>query len=128
MKYLKSINEDNHSPLPWKKSDIIEYINMCFIDILEDNRFESDTDIHGQGSVIRIGISMKTPRPDGNPYIGVWKTNIDELKSINTLILDLYSDIDSAINRVMDKYPISYDIKTNKIGTIYINFKLNKRL
>lgn len=36
MKNLKYINESN-------KSDIIDYIKFCFLDILDDDRFECET-------------------------------------------------------------------------------------
>lgn len=124
MKHLKYINESN-------KSDTIDYIKFCFLDILDDDRFrvkffigwaESDTD------VIRLAISPKRPRPDGNAYIGTWETNIQDLKENNDIISELYSDIETSINRVLDKFSIVYDIKTNKIGTIYISFKLTKNI
>jgi hypothetical protein len=119
MKYLKSINEV-------KKSDIVEYIKLCFVDILEDDRFDSDYTIHGSGTIFKIGIAMKTPRSEGNPYIGTWNTNIEDMINNSEIIKELLLDINSSINRFIDEYPIKYNISTNKIGTIYINFYLTK--
>lgn len=119
MKYLKSINESN-------TSNIIEYIKFCFADILDDDNFNSDSTIHSSGNIFRIGIEMKTPQVSGNAYIGQYKTNIDDLLVRNKLIEELLLDVDIAIKRVNDSYNLDIDVSSNRIGTIYISFTLNK--
>jgi hypothetical protein len=118
MKYLKSINESN-------TSDIIDYIKLCFVDILEDDHFNSDYTIHSSGNILRIGIEMIIPTVKGNPYIGQYDTSIDYLLYNNKLIEELLLDIDTAVKRFKDQYNhIQVDISSNRIGTIYISFNL----
>lgn len=116
MKYLKHINESN-------TSNIIEYIKLCFADILDDDNFNSDWTIQSSGNIYRIGIEMKTPTVSGNPFIGLYKTSIDDLLVRNKQIEELLLDIDVAIKRFKDQYSdIDVSINSNRIGTIYINF------
>ena len=120
MKYLKSINESN-------TSNIIEHIKFCFVDILDDDNFNSDWTIHSSGNILRIGIEMKTPQVSGN--IDVYKTSIDDLLVRNKLIEELLLDIDIAIKRFKDQYSnINVSIDSNRIGTIYISFNLIKQI
>lgn len=119
MKYLKSINESN-------TLNIIEHIKFCFADILDDDNFNSDSTIHSSGNILRIGIEMKTPQVSGNAYIGQYKTSIDDLLLRNKLIEELLLDIDIAIKRVNDRHNLDIDVSSNRIGTIYISFNLNK--
>lgn len=115
MKYLKHINESN-------TSNIIEYIKLCFADILDDDNFNSDWTIHSSGNIL-IGIEMKTPQISGNAYIGVYRTSIDDLLVRNKLIEELLLDIDIAIKRFKDQYSdIDVSIDSNRVGTIYIKF------
>lgn len=122
MKYLKSINESN-------TSEMIKHIKFCFADILDDDNFNSDWTIHSSGNIVRIRIEMKKPQVSGNPYIGQYKTSIDDLLSNNKLIEELLLDIDTAIKRFKDQYAdIDVSIDSNRIGTIYISFNLIKQI
>jgi hypothetical protein len=127
MKHLKYINESN-------KSDIIDYIKFCFLDILDDDRFECETNI--KENTFRVKISFITPRASGNPFTTPWETNIEDLKENNDIMSELYSDIETSINRLLDKFSIDTGdkyhlfyptIKINKVGTIYIYFNIEER-
>lgn len=119
MKYLKRINES---------LDNIEYIRFCFADILDNDKFktyESESNIHGSGTYFMITIEPIKRRPNsGNPEIGSWTTSIDELVKEVDNLKELYLDIDTAINRLLDKYKNIYTIKTNRRGVIFINILL----
>lgn len=125
MKYLKSINESN-------TSEMIKHIKFCFADILDDDNLLMNLPfitIHSSGNIVRIRIEMKKPQVSGNPYIGQYKTSIDDLLSNNKLIEELLLDIDTAIKRFKDQYTdIDVSIDSNRIGTIYISFNLIKQI
>jgi hypothetical protein len=103
--------------------DLIEYIKYCFMDILESDVFNVESVIHSSGGVFQIKIEIPHKHTGGNPFIGTYDTDLDELKRNNKLLSELYQDIETGLKRLYNEYPrMENVISTNKVGTIYLKF------
>lgn len=122
MKFIKKYNESSDSKVD------IEYIKDCFIDVLENNYFESEIkrDDYEERRVcfrrIKVDIKIITPDPKGqNSIIGRVDVTLDQLKKRVDKMNELVLDIETAIKRVLDYFPeVKPKILTNKLGFIFI--------
>lgn len=119
MKYLKLFESDRSKE---------EYIQQCFLDVSENPNFEVDdlikVELTEKPKVpmsvykihIELGKSITLPQPiSSNLYIGMVQTNLEFLNKKNEILSELYQDIDIALKRVKDKFPISdYQIYANR--------------
>ena len=109
MKYIKSINEYRKDNV----TEILDYILVCFADILDDDNFNDDNS--NSGYIIT---------PDKKFRIGI------EIVKVNSELLEeLELDIDVAIKRFKDQYNyIDVEVQSHKDMwnfielSIYIDF------
>jgi hypothetical protein len=121
MKHLKRIFENNE--------ETIKYLVECFLDISENPNFEvgdlyqdiwakppSEWTLDYNTVMYRLKISLgeniSLPQPvSSNLYIGMVETNLEFLKMKNEKLLELYNDIEVAIERIKDKFDYKCDVK-----------------
>lgn len=132
MKHLRKIFESTE--------DNLRYIKECFLEISENPNFEVDdlieVELTEKSAVpmsvykihIELGSPITLPQPvNSNLYIGMVQTNLDFLKMKQEKISELLEDIEVAVNRFKDKFPISdYQIYTNRRQEIDIVLVLKK--
>jgi len=132
MKYLRKIFESNE--------DDKKYIEECFLDVLENPNFEVDDllevdlteKVDYPLSVYKLhieeGNNIKILAPSGtNAMIGKMKVDLDFLKMKGEKMSELIEDIEVAINRIEEKFPISEtQVYINKIGEIDLIVVLKK--
>ena len=132
MKYLRKIFESNE--------DDKKYIEECFLDVLENPNFEVDDllevdlteKVDYPLSVYKLhieeGNNIKILAPSGtNAMIGKMKVDLDFLKMKGEKMSELLEDIEVAINRIEEKFPISEtQVYINKIGKIDLIVVLKK--
>ena len=112
------------------------YIEECFLDVLENPSFEVDdlieVELTEKSDIpmsvykihIELGKDISIIKPDKSPlsqrlYTGKNKVSLDFLKTKQEKISELLEDIEIALNRVKDKFPISeYQIYANKFEEI----------
>jgi hypothetical protein len=132
MKHLRKIFESNE--------DDKKYIEECFLDVLENPNFEVDDllevdlteKVDYPLSVYKLhieeGNNIKILAPSGtNAMIGKMKVDLDFLKMKGEKMSELLEDIEVAINRIEEKFPISEtQVYINKIGQIDLIVVLKK--
>jgi hypothetical protein len=132
MKHLRKIFESNE--------DDKKYIEECFLDVLENPNFEVDDllevdlteKVDYPLSVYKLhieeGNNIKILAPSGtNAMIGKMKVDLDFLKMKGEKMSELLEDIEVAINRIEEKFPISEtQVYINKIGGIDLIVVLKK--
>jgi hypothetical protein len=132
MKHLRKIFESGE--------DDKKYIEECFLDVLENPNFEVDdlieVDLTEKMSYpisvyklhIEDGDTIKIVSPPGtNAIIGKMKVDLDFLKMRGEKMSELLEDIEVAVNRIEDKFPISENqIYINKRGEIDVVIVLKK--
>jgi hypothetical protein len=132
MKHLRKIFESNE--------DDRKYIEECFLDVLENPNFEVDDllevdlteKVDYPMSVYKLhieeGNNIKILAPSGtNAMIGKMKVDLDFLKMKGEKMSELLEDIEVAINRIEEKFPISEtQVYINKIGKIDLIVVLKK--
>lgn len=132
MKHLRKIFESNE--------DDRRYIEECFLDVLENPNFEVDDllevdlteKVDYPLSVYKLhieeGNNIKILAPSGtNAMIGKMKVDLDFLKMKGEKMSELLEDIEVAINRIEEKFPISEtQVYINKIGEIDLIVVLKK--
>ncbi len=132
MKHLRKIFESNE--------DDKKYIEECFLDVLENPNFEVDDllevdlteKVDYPLSVYKLhieeGNNIKILSPSGtNAMIGKMKVDLDFLKMKVEKMSELLEDIEVAINRIEEKFPISEtQVYINKIGQIDLIVVLKK--
>jgi hypothetical protein len=132
MKHLRKIFESNE--------DDKKYIEECFLDVLENPNFEVDDllevdlteKVDYPLSVYKLhieeGNNVKILAPSGtNVMIGKMKVDLDFLKMKGEKMSELLEDIEVAINRIKEKFPISEtQVYINKIGEIDLIVVLKK--
>jgi hypothetical protein len=132
MKHLRKIFESNE--------DDKKYIEECFLDVLENPNFEVDDllevdlteKVDYPLSVYKLhieeGNNIKILAPSGtNAMIGKMKVDLDFLKMKGEKMSELIEDIEVAINRIEEKFPISEtQVYINKIGEIDLIVVLKK--
>jgi hypothetical protein len=132
MKHLRKIFESNE--------DDKKYIEECFLDVLENPNFEVDDllevdlteKVDYPLSVYKLhieeGNNIKILAPSGtNAMIGKMKVDLDFLKMKGEKMSELLEDIEVAINRIEEKFPISEtQVYINKIGKIDLIVVLKK--
>lgn len=132
MKHLRKIFESNE--------DDRRYIEECFLDVLENPNFEVDDllevdlteKVDYPLSVYKLhieeGNNIKILAPSGtNAMIGKMKVDLDLLKMKGEKMSELLEDIEVAINRIEEKFPISEtQVYINKIGEIDLIVVLKK--
>lgn len=112
------------------------YIEECFLDVLENPSFEVDdlieVELTEKSDIpmsvykihIELGKDISIIKPGTSPlsqslYTGKNKVSLDFLKTKQEKISELLEDIEIALNRVKDKFPISeYQIYANKFEEI----------
>ncbi len=132
MKHLRRIFESNE--------DDKKYIEECFLDVLENPNFEVDDllevdlteKVDYPLSVYKLhieeGNNIKILSPSGtNAMIGKMKVDLDFLKMKLEKMSEILEDIEVAINRIEEKFPISEtQVYINKIGQIDLIVVLKK--
>jgi hypothetical protein len=132
MKHLRKIFESNE--------DDKKYIEECFLDVLENPNFEVDDllevdlteKVDYPLSVYKLhieeGNNIKILSPSGtNAMIGKMKVDLDFLKMKGEKMSEILEDIEVAINRIEEKFPISEtQVYINKIGQIDLIVVLKK--
>lgn len=95
MKHLKRIFETN-------KDDLMEYIKMCFVDLLDDG---NEFDIHARSTAISLRIDL-----------GSVDEKIESISELGTKIVETTDIISSSIEKVKLEYPnIKYNVNFDKI-------------
>lgn len=90
MKHLKGIFETN-------KDDLMEYIKMCFVDLLDDG---NEFDIHDRSTVISLRIDL-----------GTVDETIESISELGAKIVETTDIISSSIEKVKLEYPnIKYNV------------------
>lgn len=118
MKYLKKFNENN------KSNEIdLEYIDMCFVNFIDENRYKSTLYRGNDG----VNIDIDIPDEYSIPYS---TGNIDD--SIKTVRWkeEEYLKVKDALNKVKLQMPnlmyyISFDDHERLESTAYMNIRLN---
>jgi hypothetical protein len=132
MKHLRRIFESNE--------DDKKYIEECFLDVSENPNFEVDDllevdlteKVDYPLSVYKLhieeGNNIKILAPSGtNAMIGKMKVDLDFLKMKVDKMSELLEDIEVAINRIEEKFPISEtQVYINIIGKIDLIVVLKK--
>lgn len=141
MKYLKLFESDDNK----------NYIEQCFLDILENTNFKVELFDVPPTYDIRMKLGLINPRVkyeeiivykinielgdnitlpssiSSNLYIGMVKTDLEFLKIKAEKISELYEDIDIALSRVKDNFPASeYQIWGNRREQIEIIIIIKK--
>ena len=109
MKHLKRIFESNE--------DDKKFIEECFFDISENSNFEVDdlTEVTFRDRLfdrkvylklhIELGNNLKKTVPVGsNIYTGMYKVDLEFLRNKNKAMLELFDDIEVAIERIKDRF------------------------
>ena len=132
MKHLRKIFENSE--------DDLRYIKECFLEISENPNFEVDdlieVELTEKSDVpmsvykihIELGSPIALPQPvNSNLYIGMVQTNLEFLKMKQGKISELLEDIEIALKRVKDKFPISeYQIYANRRDEIDVVIIIKK--
>jgi hypothetical protein len=125
MKHLRRIFENN-------KGDI-KIINDCLLDILDNSNFEvnlthfPEVETHIDFLLrIELGEKLNLPQPlNSNVWIGMVKTDLEFLKNKNKAMLELFDDIEVAIERLKDRFNYcEFEIKSNRREQMDINIKI----
>lgn len=111
--------------------EFTQYLNDCFIDVIENVEFEVDDiievpvvgeydDINVYKIHIKWGNSNKI-NVVGNPYIGKARVDLDFLKIRNKTMMDLLEDIEISIDKLKYKYEdVNVLIDSNREGNLDI--------
>lgn len=129
MKHLRKIFESGE--------DDKKYIEECFLDISENSNFkveliEFDSELYGlEGYLklhIELGKSLSIPQPvNSNLYIGMVEVDLEFLRNKNKAMLDLFDDIEVAIDRIKDKFQnAEIKVETNRREEINILISIRK--
>jgi hypothetical protein len=129
MKHLRKIFESNE--------DDKKYIEECFLDISENSNFKVEL-IESEGLVmfginpnlklhIELGKSLSIPQPvNSNLYIGMVEVDLEFLRNKNKAMLDLFDDIEVAIDRIKDRFQnAEIKVETNRREEINILVSIN---
>ena len=130
MKHLRKIFESNE--------DDKKYIEECLLDISENPNFKVEL-IESEGLVmfgiegylklhIELGKSLSIPQPvNSNLYIGMVEVDLEFLRNKNKAMLDLFDDIEVAIDRIKDKFQnAEIKVETNRREEINILISIRK--
>ena len=130
MKYLRKIFESSE--------DDKKYIEECLLDISENPNFKVEL-IESEGLVmfgiegylklhIELGKSLSIPQPvNSNIYIGMVEVDLEFLRNKNKIMLELFDDIEVAIDRIKDKFQDSeVRLETNRREEIDIIISIKK--
>ena len=130
MKHLRKIFESNE--------DDKKYIEECLLDISENPNFKVEL-IESEGLVmfgiegylklhIELGKSLSIPQPvNSNLYIGMVEVDLEFLRNKNKAMLDLFDDIEVAIDRIKDRFEnAEIKVETNRREEINILISIRK--
>jgi hypothetical protein len=125
MKHLRRIFENNEGD--------IKVINDCLLDILDNSNFEVTLTHFPEVEAyidlllrIELGKNLSLPQPvSSNLYLGMVKTDLEFLKNKNKAMLELFDDIEVAIERLKDRFNYcEFEIKSNRREQMDINIKI----
>ena len=127
MKHLRKIFESNE--------DDKKYIEECLLDISENPNFKvdlSEITFRDSGNSylklhIELGKSLSIPQPvNSNLYIGMVEVDLEFLRNKNKAMLDLFDDIEVAIDRIKDRFQnAEIKVETNRREEINILISIN---
>ena len=130
MKHLRKIFESGE--------DDKKYIEECFLDISENSNFKVEL-IESEGLVmfginpklklhIELGKGLSIPQPvNSNLYIGMVEVDLEFLRNKNKAMLDLFDDIEVAIDRIKDRFQnAEIKVETNRREEINILISIRK--
>jgi hypothetical protein len=117
MKYLQNFKENKSNEID------LEYIDMCFVDFIDEDRYKSTLYRGNDGVSISIGI----PDEYSIPYS---TGNIDDLITVVKWKEEEYLKVKDALNRIKLQIPnlmyyISFDDHENLESPAYMNIRLN---
>lgn len=132
MNHLKSYNESFDDI-----NDKISFIKECFIDFIDDEKFDVEIEHNGESLAIAINIPhlpFEVNKKLTGENLKEFKGSIEDFLSFSKSLYDLYLDIEVSIKRILDKYPdINYEIikepydqlhEGKILSYIWIEFKL----
>lgn len=111
MNHLKSYNE-SFSDI----NDKISFIKECFIDFIDDEKFDVEIEHSVKGESLAIAINIPhLPFEINKKLTGTnlkeFKGSIEDFLSFSKSLYDVYLDIEVSLKRILDKYPdINYEI------------------
>ena len=128
MKHLRKIFESNE--------DDKKYVEECLLDISENPNFKvydlsevtfRDSDNSYLKLHIELGKSLSIPQPvNSNLYIGMVEVDLEFLRNKNKAMLDLFDDIEVAIDRIKDRFQnAEIKVETNRREEINILISIN---
>lgn len=107
MKHLQKFNEK-------KNSKIIEYIDMCFLDFLDEGA-KTKQQTFGSDVLYKIKIRLREKHNNWEP------NNIKEYIELGRKIEQISLDVEACINKVKIEYPdIEYSVFVSKENDKYI--------
>ena len=129
MKHLRKIFESNE--------DDKKYVEECLLDISENPNFKvydlsevtfRDSDNSYLKLHIELGKSLSIPQPvNSNLYIGMVEVDLEFLRNKNKAMLDLFDDIEVAIDRIKDRFEnAEIKVETNRREEINILISIRK--
>lgn len=126
MKHLKKFITESNS----ERIDV-EYIEMCFIDLIESDRFRklerylNHPDILKVGRDTLIDLSFNVPIPEVKNYGNVYFKDITPFTTCGYETQKLYLDVEECVKKVKIEYP-DYNIEYKQYiqGVFVIRFTL----
>ena len=102
MKHLKNFITESKS----NKIDV-EYIEMCFIDLIESDRFRK---LERYRMDMLIDLSFNVPIPEVQNFANAWFKDITPFTTCGYETQKLYLDVEECIKKVKIEYP-DYNIE-----------------
>jgi hypothetical protein len=97
MKHLKKFITESNT----EKIDV-EYIEMCFIDLIESNRFRK---LERYKNDILIDLSFNVPMPEVQNFANAWFEDITTFTTCGYETQKLYLDVEECVKKVKIDYP-----------------------
>jgi hypothetical protein len=97
MKYLKKLIKESNT----EKIDV-EYIEMCFIDLIESERFRK---LERFGTDKLIDLSFNVPMPEVKNFANSYFQDITPFTTCGYETQKLYLDVEECVKKVKIEYP-----------------------
>ena len=102
MKHLKNFITESNT----EKIDV-EYIEMCFIDLIESDRFRK---LERYKNDMLIDLSFNVPMPEVKNFANAWFEDINPFTTCGYETQKLYLDVEECVKKVKIDYP-NYNIE-----------------
>ena len=105
MKHLRKFNES-------KENEVIDWIKECFLEFSDEEKY--DVEFEDNEYIVYLftgGFNLSKEKPRSIFNVDKHKQNVEYFVEYHQSLLNFYSELDTSIKRVLDKFEnMKYDI------------------